>query len=199
MSGEKIELKQIMQAEEAASYLEELARAIRSGKIVLQKDDQEMVVTPPETLMVEVEAKRKKDKCKFELELEWRDTPQDAEDPGLTIADSEKGEKDRGQAPPPAQASSSLPAEKKSAPPAKKAGDKPAEEHKKPPMAQAGGKGADKECEGGGSKAATNRSGGATTKASTASKGKATAEKTATGKGKATSASKKKTGKKSSR
>ncbi|SHL15490.1 amphi-Trp domain-containing protein [Desulfatibacillum alkenivorans DSM 16219] len=72
MSGNKVSQSQTMELEKVAAYLEDLAASFKEGKIVVAKGDEFVTLTPPEQVFVEVEAKAKKDKNKFSLELSWR-------------------------------------------------------------------------------------------------------------------------------
>ncbi|MBF0509720.1 MAG: amphi-Trp domain-containing protein [Deltaproteobacteria bacterium] len=71
MDKPKIELKNSMGRNEVITYLEGLVEGFKAGKIVLVQGDQILEMTVPEVVQVEVEAKQKKDKAKFALELTW--------------------------------------------------------------------------------------------------------------------------------
>lgn len=74
METEKIELKSLMEASEVADYLTALAAGFRAGRIVVEKDGECLVISPAADAKaeVEIEARLKKDKAKFSLELSWR-------------------------------------------------------------------------------------------------------------------------------
>lgn len=74
MENDKIELKTIMETSEVADYLAALAAGFRAGRIVVEKNGEQLVLNPAAMSMaeVEVEARIKKDKAKFSLELSWR-------------------------------------------------------------------------------------------------------------------------------
>jgi len=74
METDKIELKSLMEASEVADYLTALAAGFRAGRIVVEKDGECLVISPAAASKaeVEIEARMKKDKAKFSLELSWR-------------------------------------------------------------------------------------------------------------------------------
>lgn len=74
MEKDKIELKTIMETSEVADYLTALAKGFRAGRIVVEKDGEHLVLNPAamSKAEVEVEARIKKDKAKFSLELCWQ-------------------------------------------------------------------------------------------------------------------------------
>jgi len=77
----KIQNKAAMTLNEAISYLEELSRGFKEGKIVVQQGEEFITLLPPENIQVEVEAKQKHSKEKFSLELSWVPTgSMDSED-----------------------------------------------------------------------------------------------------------------------
>jgi amphi-Trp domain-containing protein len=71
METDKIELKQIQKIAEVVIYLEGLIKGFKEGKIVVQKGEGFVSLVPAEQVTVMVEAKKKKDKEKFSLELSW--------------------------------------------------------------------------------------------------------------------------------
>lgn len=74
MEKEKIELKTVMETAEVADYLTALAKGFRAGRIVVEKDGEHLVLNPAamSKAEVEIEARIKKDKAKFSLELSWQ-------------------------------------------------------------------------------------------------------------------------------
>lgn len=71
--GEKsIELKKVMDLNNVVEYLEALAQGLRAGKVVVEKAGKYLSLNPPSVLEVEIEAKQKKEKAKFTLELSWK-------------------------------------------------------------------------------------------------------------------------------
>jgi len=72
MDKDKIEMKTIMESAAVAEYLTQLAKGFESGTIVVEKDGESLTLIPAETAEVEVEARVKKDKARFSLEVTWR-------------------------------------------------------------------------------------------------------------------------------
>ncbi|MBU1229940.1 MAG: amphi-Trp domain-containing protein [Proteobacteria bacterium] len=81
MEKDKIELKTIMETAEVADYLTALAKGFRAGRIVVEKDGEHLVLSPAamSKAEVEIEARIKKDKAKFSLELSWLLAPEQDE------------------------------------------------------------------------------------------------------------------------
>lgn len=73
MEKDKIELKTVMETADVADYLTALAKGFRAGRIVIEKDGEHLVLSPAamSKAEVEIEARIKKDKAKFSLELCW--------------------------------------------------------------------------------------------------------------------------------
>ena len=66
----------------AVSYLEDLARSFRDGRIVVEHAEKKLDMEPPSVLVLEIEAKQKKDKAKFGFEIAWKnDAVQEGGDP----------------------------------------------------------------------------------------------------------------------
>ncbi|MHC1699366.1 MAG: amphi-Trp domain-containing protein [Humidesulfovibrio sp.] len=100
MEKDKIELKTIMETSEVADYLTALAIGFRAGRIVVEKDGEHLVLSPAamSKAEVEIEARIKKDKAKFSLELSWLLAPEQEEGCGFKIgtelSESAKADKD---------------------------------------------------------------------------------------------------------
>lgn len=75
MSGrkEKVETRQHLDREEAAVFLEDVARQVRTGSVELQGQ----TIAVPERFAVDFDYVRKQSKGKRQLEigLKWRDAP----------------------------------------------------------------------------------------------------------------------------
>jgi amphi-Trp domain-containing protein len=80
MDKDKIEMKTLMGSDAVAEYLTQLAKGFKSGVIVVEKNGESLTLTPTETAEVEVEARMKKDKARFSLEVTWR-IPQVLDEP----------------------------------------------------------------------------------------------------------------------
>jgi amphi-Trp domain-containing protein len=72
MSKQSVSLEKTMGLQEAIIYLEELVTSLKVGRIEVIEGEKRVILCPPSILDVEVEAKVKKDKQKFSLELSWK-------------------------------------------------------------------------------------------------------------------------------
>jgi amphi-Trp domain-containing protein len=86
MDKDKIELKTIMESAAVAEYLTALAKGFKSGSITVEKDGESLTLVPAEVAEVEVEARMKKDKARFSLEVTWRMASALDEPASLTIS-----------------------------------------------------------------------------------------------------------------
>ncbi|GEM_PF-462926 len=125
MQKEKLEVKLSLSYKEAIAYIEDLLKSLNSGKIIVQKDDDFVAMSPPEQVMVELGAKVKKGKHKFSFEMAWA-----ALESGGCVKITDKEPEARPDVP--AKKEDTVPATKKTAsvvaketaPPAKKAAPK---------------------------------------------------------------------------
>jgi amphi-Trp domain-containing protein len=85
METNKISLKQMMSTKDAVAYLKELIKSFNDGKVVVQQGEDYVDLKTSEMVDIKVEAKVKKDKSKFSLELSWRSMPVEAVEP-VTIS-----------------------------------------------------------------------------------------------------------------
>lgn len=76
----KVEIEQYVETKEAIKYLEDLVKGLKSGSIVVQHGEESVTLTPPDMIELELEAKQKKDKSKFVLQLSWKSAPAPAEE-----------------------------------------------------------------------------------------------------------------------
>lgn len=83
MDKQKINVKKVLEYKDAVSYIEDLAKSFRSGTIVLESGEEQLVMKPSAQVAVKVEAKTKKDKQKISFELSWSE----AESADLKIGD----------------------------------------------------------------------------------------------------------------
>ena len=72
MSEQSIELKKVMELSNVVEYLEALVEGLKAGKVVVEKGGKYISLSPPSVMEVEIEAKQKKEKAKFALELSWK-------------------------------------------------------------------------------------------------------------------------------
>lgn len=130
MDGEKqkVSIEQQMAYADAVAYLEALLKGFKEGRIVVERGGEAVVLTPPQNVNVEIEARRKGDKQKFSLELEWSAVPAVVEDPLTISADLPKADAPcTSGCPTAAPAEAAKPADAKPAPaPAKPAPSAPA-------------------------------------------------------------------------
>jgi len=68
----KLKIKASTSIENAVSYLEDIISSLKAGKIVLQKGEECMALSPKENVSFEVKATEKKDKEKLSVEISWR-------------------------------------------------------------------------------------------------------------------------------
>ncbi|MFP4167769.1 MAG: amphi-Trp domain-containing protein [Desulfonatronovibrionaceae bacterium] len=85
----KIQNKSSMDLKEVITYLEELTKGFKQGKIVVQQGEEFLSLLPPESVQVEVEAKQKEDKEKFSLELSWVPVTSGSEESEIKITQKE--------------------------------------------------------------------------------------------------------------
>lgn len=72
MGKKEIKLETSLPLEQAVDYLAALVSSLRQGRVVVEKGQDYLELTPAALVEVEIEAARKKDKEKFVLELTWR-------------------------------------------------------------------------------------------------------------------------------
>jgi amphi-Trp domain-containing protein len=104
MKDRKISVKQGMAYPDALNYLEALVNSFRKGRIVVQKGEDFLNMTPPEMVDIKISAKQKKGHEEISLELSWNAAAKQA-DPitiSSTVPDLVAGEADADSAMPPA-------------------------------------------------------------------------------------------------
>lgn len=69
---DKLEMKAQMKSADVAKYLMGLADGFKAGRIVVEQGADSLVLLPAVLAEVEVEARVKKDKARFSLEVSWR-------------------------------------------------------------------------------------------------------------------------------
>lgn len=80
MSKHEIEFKTLVDKDEAIAYLEKLVQCLKAGKIVIERGENFVSISPEEKISFELECSQKKDKEKISFELSWNPTPPDPED-----------------------------------------------------------------------------------------------------------------------
>ncbi len=71
MSKKEVSMEGMMELSAAVSYLEGLVKSLKEGKVVVQKGDEFVELTPEKNVYLEIEAKQKKEKEKITVELFW--------------------------------------------------------------------------------------------------------------------------------
>lgn len=132
LDKDKIEMKALMESAAVADYLKQLAKGFESGAIVVEKDGESLTLTPAETAEVEVEARIKKDKARFSLEVSWR-TEAAYDEPASLKISAETPKEDAAPAGADAKPEAAKPCCHKDAP--KPEAAKPAEKHAAKPEA----------------------------------------------------------------
>lgn len=91
MDVDKIELKTAMTAAEVAGYLASLAEGFKVGRIVVEKGEERLALSPDPDgpAEAEIEARIKKGKARFTLELTWRMQAEGDESAPLRILSAE--------------------------------------------------------------------------------------------------------------
>lgn len=90
MSKHEIEVKTLMNRDEAIEHLEKLAQCLKAGKVVIERGKRFVSISPEEKISFELECSQKKDKEKISFELSWNPTPPDPDpEDQLTISFNE--------------------------------------------------------------------------------------------------------------
>ena len=67
-----IEIEETMTKDQAADFFRMLANGLQSGNLELKNGEETLTLSPTDMISVEIEAKQKKDKSKFSMEMSWR-------------------------------------------------------------------------------------------------------------------------------
>jgi amphi-Trp domain-containing protein len=95
MSDKQIGYKRMVDIREAIAYLEALARSFQDGRILVEHGDKTLDLEPPSVVVLEIEAKQKKDKTKFGFEIAWKHTAEkDGAEPLKISSGAESGPED---------------------------------------------------------------------------------------------------------
>jgi len=82
-----IEVKSNLELKKAAAYLEDIARSLREGHICVEHAGESLELCPPDSVNVEIKARRKEHKESIELRVSWRTkVAEDAPEPELRIS-----------------------------------------------------------------------------------------------------------------
>jgi len=77
MSKHEIEFKTLLNRDEAVFHLERIVECLKAGKIVVERGNNFVTVSPVEKISFMLECSQKKDKEKISVELFWTPTPPD--------------------------------------------------------------------------------------------------------------------------
>jgi amphi-Trp domain-containing protein len=78
MKENKINHQQHMKRDDLVTYLEDLIKSMKAGKIVIERNGQFVSLSPPNNVNLEIQAKTKKEKGEISIEISWR---QEVEEP----------------------------------------------------------------------------------------------------------------------
>lgn len=90
MSKREVTAELRMEITGLISYLEDLIESLRERKLYVEKDAEVLALSPTEVVEVEIEAKQKKDKESFSLEISWK-PPQARVQPTASLKISPRG------------------------------------------------------------------------------------------------------------
>lgn len=86
----EIEVKGMMNSDNLADVLQDLANSVREKKVCLERGNEFVTLCPNANIEVEIEAKKKKDKEKLSIELSWRQVEKlEEEEEGFSISSCE--------------------------------------------------------------------------------------------------------------
>ncbi len=122
---DKLEMKAQMKSTEVAKYLIGLADGFKAGRIVVEQGPDSLVLLPAVLAEVEVEARVKKDKARFTLEVSWR-TACEEDSEALTISAGKPEKKEEKKDEKKAEAKPAIKPEAKKDEPKKEEPKKPA-------------------------------------------------------------------------
>ena len=74
-----------VELDQAVSYLENLARSLRSGTVKVEHGGEHITLQPASVIKLEVEARQKRSKESLEFQLSWRQAPEPVTSPPLQI------------------------------------------------------------------------------------------------------------------
>lgn len=87
MEIREVEVEASMELGQAVAYLEEIVAGLKSGRLCLENEGEELLLSPQRQVKVLVEARHKKDKESVGIKLTWHvPMPQKAPIPALRIS-----------------------------------------------------------------------------------------------------------------
>ncbi len=72
MGKKELKVKLKGELDQAIAYLESIVSSLKEKKVVIQKDDAYVVLTPEDFVSMEIEAEEKKDKQELSIEISWK-------------------------------------------------------------------------------------------------------------------------------
>lgn len=74
MAKQEIEFEKAVEVDEVVAYLEQIVAGLRAGTVLVQEGESSvsLEVKTPITLEVEADFDSEKQKCSFEVKLQWR-------------------------------------------------------------------------------------------------------------------------------
>ncbi len=72
MGKKELKVKLKGELEQAISHLESIVSSLKEKKLVIQKDEAYVVLTPEDFVSLEIKAEEKKDKQELSLEISWK-------------------------------------------------------------------------------------------------------------------------------
>ena len=71
MSKQEIKFEGVLDVKKSAEYLEDLAKALKNGKICIQEGEKFTVLSPVDAIHMEIEAEQKKGTEFLSIQLSW--------------------------------------------------------------------------------------------------------------------------------
>lgn len=94
METNEIKVKQEVDRARAVEYLEDVVKSLKSGELCIAHGDESAVLTPADTVRVEVKAKSKSDKESITIKIAWHLEEQadeeDEQEGALSISSNHK-------------------------------------------------------------------------------------------------------------
>lgn len=91
MPKKELKVKMIGELNDVIAQMEAIISSLKEGKVVIQKNNSFISLSPQEQVTLEIEAEQKKDKEELSIELSWRsaDIITNDNSAGLTISSHE--------------------------------------------------------------------------------------------------------------
>jgi amphi-Trp domain-containing protein len=82
----QLEVETTLDLAKAADYLQDIARSLREGRVVVSHADQKLELTAEQTVAVKIKAKQKDHKESVQLKVSWRRQPSAAGEADINIS-----------------------------------------------------------------------------------------------------------------